>query len=263
MQLGLSTAAFFGCYETEEAARHIAQLPVDCAEVFLQTPSEYGASFAAQVRRYLGPVRCTSVHPMGVQFENQLHSRSARQRGDAFDVFGRVLDAVHALGAQTYVYHGRNTALLSPLPWNLTDNLQVIHAMQAQAGTVRIAWENVCWCQLTNAERVMEAKNAAPDLHFTLDVKQAMRAGCDPLAMARAMGRALVNVHVCDWDEGGKLCLPGEGVFDFDALFGTLRGIGYDGPVILEPYWALIESREALLRSLSFLRASMNRAVAD
>ena len=81
--------------------------------------------------------------------------------------------------------------------------------------------------------------------------------------MARAMGRALVNVHVCDWNEGGKLCLPGEGVFDFDALFGTLRGIGYDGPVILEPYWALIESREALLRSLSFLRASMNRAVAD
>ena len=35
MQLGLSTAAYYGRYETEEAASRIAQLPLDCCEVFL------------------------------------------------------------------------------------------------------------------------------------------------------------------------------------------------------------------------------------
>ena len=84
-----------------------------------------------------------------------------------------------------------------------------------------------------------------------------LTAGGDPVDMARAMGSALCNVHVCDWDAQGKLCLPGEGVFDFAALFRALREIGYRGPVILEPYLALIGSDEALLRALSHLRACM------
>ena len=259
MRLGLSTAAFYGRWETEEAAAQMARMPIDCAEAFLQTPSEYGAEFGALVKRSLGPVACTSVHPMGTQFENQLSARSPRQRRDAFDVLRRVLDAAAALGAGTYVYHGRSTPLLSPLPWNPEANLEVIAAMQEEAGPrgVTIAWENVCWCQLTTAERVTQARLAAPWLRFTLDIKQAMRAGEDPLRMARAMGSALCNVHVCDWDEQGRLCLPGEGCCDFAALFAALRESGYGGPVILEPYLALIRSDEALQRAVSHLRAAM------
>ena len=259
MRLGLSTAAFYGRWETEEAAVQLSRLPIDCAETFLQTPGEYGADFGALVRRNLGPVACTSVHPMGTQFENQLHGRSPRQRKDAFDMLRRVLDAVAALGAGMYVYHGRSTPLLSPLPWNLPDNLAVLEAMREEAAPrgVTIAWENVCWCQLTTAQRVREARRAAPWLRFTLDIKQAMRAGEDPVQIARAMGSALCNVHVCDWDASGALCLPGEGVFDFAALFAALRETGYRGPVILEPYLALIRSDEALLRALSFLREGM------
>ena len=235
MRLGLSTAAFYGRWETEAAAAHMARLPIDCSEAFLETPSEYTREFGGLVRQNLGPVACTSVHPMGTQFENQLHSLSARQRGDALDVLRRVLDAAAALGAQTYVYHGRSTAMLRALPWNLPDNLAVISRMQEEASArgITIAWENVCWCQLTTARRVREARQAAPWLRFTLDIKQAMRAGEDPVAMAREMGEGLCNVHVCDWDSQGKLCLPGEGSFDFPALFAALRASGYDGPVVL------------------------------
>ena len=259
MRLGLSTAAFYGQWETEEAAARLSRMPIDCAEAFLQTPGEYGAYFGALVRQSLGPVACTSVHPMGTQFENQLSGRSPRQRRDAFDMLRRVLDAAAALGAGMYVYHGRSTPLLSPLPWNLGANLEVIAAIQEEAAArgVTIAWENVCWCQLTTAQRVREARQAAPWLRFTLDIKQAMRSGENPILMAHAMGEALCNVHVCDWDAVGALCLPGEGVFDFGALFAALREIGYCGPVILEPYLALIRSDEALLRSLSFLREGM------
>ena len=156
MRIGLSTSGFYGRFETEEAAEYIAALPVDCAEAFLQTPSEYTLEFAALVRRSFGRVHCTSVHPMGTQFENSMMSRSKRQRQDAFDLFCRVLDAGMALGAGTYVYHGRSTSLLSPLPWDLQKNLDVLGPMcelAAQREMV-IGWENVCWCQLTTPQRV-------------------------------------------------------------------------------------------------------------
>ena len=257
MRIGLSTSGFYGRFETEEAAEYIAALPVDCAEAFLQTPSEYTLEFAALVRRSFGRVHCTSVHPMGIQFENSMMSRSKRQRQDAFDLFCRVLDAGKALGAGTYVYHGRSSAQLSPLPWDLQKNLDVLGPMcelAAQREMV-IGWENVCWCQLTTPQRVREAAAALDAVRFTLDIKQAMRAGCDPMDFVAAMGGRLVNVHICDWREDGGLCLPGEGCFDFGALFTSLAEAGYDGPVIIEPYLRLIKSEDALLASIRSMRA--------
>jgi len=256
MQLGLSTAAFYGRWETEEAAERIALMGMDCAEVFLQTMSEYELAFAALVREKLGGVPCVSMHPSGIQFENQMFGRSLRQRKDAFDLFRRALDAAQLLGVRYYVYHGRSTALLTPLPFNLQVNIDMLGQMDEEAAQrgMRIAWENVSWCQLTTCERIAQVRKALPDVCFTLDIKQAMRAGEDPIEMARMMGDALVHVHVCDWDKVGKLCLPGEGCFDFEKLIAALDEIGYDGSIIMEPYLALIHSDEALEQSISYMR---------
>ena len=258
MQLGMSMAAFYGRFETEEAAARIAKLPLDCAEVFLQSDSEITKEFAAVVKRNLGGMACTSVHPLG-GYENYMVGRPARQVRDAFAHFEKVLAAGEILGAKTFVYHGRNTPLLSPLAWNLKWNIEAITPMceMARQCGMEIGWENVCWCQLTVPERVLEAKAALPQVRFTLDIKQAMRAGRDPIEYVYAMGERLCNVHVCDWHEGGKLCLPGEGAFDFGVLMKALRDVEYDGPVIIEPYLALIESDEALLRSIAFMRNMM------
>lgn len=255
MKLGLSTAAFYGRYETEDAAARIAQLPLDCAEVFLQSDSENTVDFARLVKKNLSGMPCTSIHPLG-GYENYMAGRPERQVRDAFDHFRRVLDAGQALGAGVFVYHGRNTPLLSPVPWNLAWNIEAIVPMceEAEKRGMVIAWENVCWCQLTEPARVLEAKAALPQVRFTLDIKQAMRAGCDPIAFVHAMGSQLCNVHVCDWAEDGKLCLPGEGVFDFGALISALRTVGYDGPVIMEPYLGLIKSDDALERSIAFMK---------
>lgn len=262
MQLGLSTAAFYGRWETEESAAQMARWGVDCAEVFLETYSEYTRAFGTQVHRALCGIPCTSIHPQGTQFENGLTGRSAKQRRDARDMLCRVLDAGQALGAHVYVCHGRHTALLSPLPWDMQANADMLGIMGEEAAVrgMVIGWENVCWCQLTTPQRVEVARQALPGLHFTLDIKQAMRAGCDPLDFVRAMGGGLCNVHVCDWDARGRLCLPGEGTFDFAALCRALRRTGYDGPVIIEPYLALIRSDEALLRSVAFMRRQIEEA---
>ena len=165
MKLGLSTAAFYGRYETEDAAARIAQLPLDCAEVFLQSDSENTVDFARLVKKNLSGMPCTSIHPLG-GYENYMAGRPARQVRDAFDHFRRVLDAGQALGAGVFVYHGRNTPLLKPVPWNLAWNIEAIVPMceETEKRGMVIAWENVCWCQLTEPARVLEAKARQNDV---------------------------------------------------------------------------------------------------
>lgn len=259
MRLGLSTAAFYGQWETEEAAEQIASLPIDCAEVFLQSESEYRLAFAREVKAGLQGISCASVHPQGIH-ENYMAKRPPRQKADAFDTFRRVMDVGQTLGAGIYVYHGRHTPQLNALPWDLKWNIEALIPMceEAAARGMVIGWENVSWCQLTTPERVREARRALGQVRFTLDIKQAKRAGCDPLDYIDAMGDQLCHVHVCDWKENGELCLPGEGVFDFDALFSRLHASGYRGAVILEPYLKMIRSDTALMESLAFLRRKMD-----
>lgn len=262
IRIGISTAAYYGKLLTEEAAERIAASGADCCEVFLQTDSEYTIPFAKTVKHALAGVPCSGVHPLGTVFENQLFSRSDRQRKDAEERFLRVLDACAELGASHYVYHGRNTPQLSALPFDPQRNAEVVGRMCEQAAErgLRIAWENVYWCQLTTPERAEEMRKLLPEVRFTLDNKQAMRAGADPFAFLPAMGSALCNVHLCDYDESGKLSMPGEGTFPFRRFFrelGKTRGSCF---VILEPYSYLVEDDAALGRALGVLRKAKEEA---
>ena len=263
MRFGVSTAAYYGKMETEQAAAEIAALGPDCCEVFLQTFCEYSKEFAGRVLERLEGLPCTGVHPQGTQFENGFFSRSARQRRGAMDQFCRVLDAAAELRAALYVYHGRYTSRLSPLPFNPEQNAEVLGAMSKEAADrgIAIAWENVFWCQLTTPDRVRNMRALLPQVRFTLDIKQAMRAQTDPVEFISAMGDALCNVHLCDWNEAGRLCMPGEGSFEFRRFFRKLYESGYQGPVILEPYSDLIKGQDAMAASLRFLQNEYTFAI--
>lgn len=262
MRLGLTTAAFYGRLETEDAAQKLRQFDVDCAEVFLETYSEYSALFGALVRERLGGIPATSVHPLGTVFENSLFGRSARQRMDAQRIFENVLEAMQALGAKVYVYHGRHSSKGTPLPPDFESYAPRIRELcdLAAAYGVRLCWENVWWCQLSTPQRVVQVREACPRVGFVLDVKQAMRAGFDAADFALAMSDRLCNVHVCDYDAQGKLCMPGKGVCDFSHLGDALRAAGYEGPVILEPYATLFKTDEEIVQSLSYLRKKLKIA---
>ena len=107
MKLGLTSAAFYGCMETEDAAAFLQAFGLDTCEVFLESHSEYTADFGQLVRGKLGALGCTSVHPKGTQFEPDLFGQSARQRDDALSIMRGVMDAGQVLGAKYYVFHGR------------------------------------------------------------------------------------------------------------------------------------------------------------
>lgn len=255
MNIGLSSAAFYGRLETEEAAAHLHALNVGLCEVFLETPSEYSRSFGETVARNLQGVKCVSVHAKGTQFEQDLFGRSHRQVEDAMGTFAGVCDAGQAMGARYYVFHG---------PWVVHQDMQPgdIHALPERFGRMQaiaaergleVLWENVSWCTLRRPEHVRQLKALLPGLHFVLDTKQAFRSGVDWRTLVQAMGEDIRHVHVLDWDEQGRVRLPGAGVVDWGAFIQALREVRYDGAVILEPYQHLSEDEAALRRSLDWL----------
>lgn len=256
MKLGMSSAAFYGRLNTEDATGHLREFEVDTSEVFLETFSEYNREFGQIVRERMKGLDCSSVHPKGTQFESDLFASYARQRKDARDIFEGICSAGEVLGASFYVLHGPPGFRNGIRPENIRNLKTVFPELQkiAAAHGMEILWENVSWCACSKPEDVETLRDLLPGQRFVLDIKQALHAGADPLEMAKTMGTDLAHVHVLDWDERGNLLLPGEGCFPFGKLADILCALRYDGAVILEPYAFQTVEEERVRRSLSFLR---------
>ena len=253
MKIGVSTAAYYGRLETEDAAAHLASLDIPCCEVFLETYSEYTRDFGALVHSRLGKTRALSVHAKTQHFETDFMGQSARQRKDAFRMFDSFLQAGHALGAHIYVYHGP-AAVRAGIPDFSRWQEGIGQAIEmAQGYAIDFSWETVSWCHLNSPARVAQFRKMWPALHFVLDIKQVLQLGHRPVEYIDAMGDRLRHVHVLDRDANGNNRLPGEGCFDFAGLARDLRAHGYQGDVILEPYGSQVTSDDVLLRAVHHL----------
>lgn len=246
MEIGVSTASYFNRMQVEDALLDIGAHGTGLCEVFLNTFSEYRPEFIDLLCQRVDEagLRVFSVHPMSTQFEPLLFSLHSRQRGDAWKLFDLVLQAAHKLGASHYVLHG---------PANLSGavkNLQLeriapifreMIALAADYG-VTLTLENVSWCVFSKPEYGVALREAVGghSLKFTLDVKQAIRAGSTPLAFINAVGDDVVNLHLCDAvtrpDGTFTLTMPGRGTVDFAAVAAALRLHGYAGPAFIEVY---------------------------
>lgn len=263
MQLGISTASLNGKMNTEDALAWIGRSGVDCAEVFLTTFCEYREPFArvlADVQRETG-VRVGSMHTLNTQYEGQLFSFSQRQRDDAFALLESALQVGSAVGAQCYVLHG--PAQIKYMKYhtnyeNFARRGEEIAALCGQYG-MRLTWETVHWAHYNHPDFIDRlAQHTDRPLYTTLDIKQAMQSGCDYMEYLRHMaGGRLQNVHICDFDQEGSLCLPLKGQVDFAFLFEQLRRIGYDGAVMLEVYDHCFRHPDELLESYRALKQLM------
>lgn len=255
MEIGLSSAAFYGYLETEESAATLHTYPLDFAEIFLESFCEYNVAFAQTVLSALDGVPCRSIHAKGTQFEGDLFGSSTHQVKDSFAILEGVFKAGKVLGAKYYVFHGP-PALRHPLPplqiSHLSERLPQICSLSESYG-IRFLWENVSWCACVTPEDVKALRSAFPSLGFVLDIKQALRSNQDPFQLLDAMGEMLCHVHVLDQDEDGRLCLPGQGTFDFPRLAKALTGAGYTQGILLEPYSSQSRNFEAVCQSLRYL----------
>ena len=269
MEIGLSTASYFQKMQIEDAIPDIGAHGVRVCEVFLNTFCEYEPPFVELLAERLNEanIRVFSVHPMSMQFEPQLFSIHPRQRADALTIFERVLAAGKRLGATCYVMHGparlfggvKNIELarIAPIFVDLAD--------RAAKYGIQLTLENVSWCVFNEPEfgARLQAMTGGTIKH-TLDVKQAVRSGFDPMDYIRAVGEQIVNVHLCDATRlpsgGVRYDMPGFGEYDFIGMLNLLGEKGYSGPAFIEVYSDMYAEIPVLYESLSRVQSIVSRS---
>lgn len=269
MELGISTASYFGRMHTEDALLDIGAHGVRTVELFLNSFSEYTDAFAGVLLERLrrADLSVFSVHPLSTQFEPQLFSRCDRQRTDALGLYEQVLLLAEKVGAAHYVMHGaaslaagKNAGMARSHSVARLAGILAELAARAEDHGVVLTLENVSWCAFCTPAFGAVLSNAMNGkIKFTLDVKQAIRSGYSPEDYVRAIGGDIVNVHLCDAytdaDGAARLALPGEGDCDFAALFTLLRSYGYAGPAFIEVYSDMYETLPELYASYAKMRA--------
>lgn len=258
IQIGASTACFYPM-ETEIALGRLGGLGFPAAEVFFNSFSELRGPLLEAIRqeqRAYG-LRVVSVHPFTSGTEPYfLFSAYERRFRDTLDYYKRYFDAANALGAEILVMHGAKigASVSEELYFDRFGELVRL----GRAHGVTVAQENVVQFASESAgflERMRAALGG--DFHMVLDLKQAVRSGLDPLALARQFAGAIVHVHVSDHLPGRDCLPPGEGAFDFAALFRLLQSGGYRGSFVIELYAGNFQEDMQLLRAKAFLESRL------
>jgi len=257
MKIGISTATFFGKILTENALLKIKSFGVDIAEVFLTTFSEYEENFTDLLKERLNGVEVYSIHSLNNHYEPELFNLVERTRKDGEKIFYKVIRGGEKIGAKYYTFHGPSRLKVTEYKLDYkrigTRAQELIN--MASEHNIEIAYENVSWAFYNSPGFFTKMKDYAPGLKGCLDIKQAMQAYRNQNGIKDAltekqfediieytfsyiddMGDSLVNVHLSDYDEFGKLCAPGKGIFDYERLFKKLKDKGYKGPAMIELY---------------------------
>lgn len=269
MNIGLSTASYFQKMQIEDAIPDIGAHGVRVCEVFLNTFSEYEPDFVELLAERLHEANLStfSVHPMSMQFEPQLFSIHPRQRQDAMDLYDRILAAGKRLGAVCYVMHGPARLFGGVKNIELSRITPILLELAARAKDygIRLTLENVSWCVFNEPEFGARLQSLTHgEIKHTLDVKQAIRSGYDPMDFIRAVGEHIINVHLCDatrFPSGGvRYDMPGFGEYDFVSMFNLLGEKGYTGPAFIEVYSDMYAQIPVLYESLARVRAIVSRS---
>ncbi len=258
MEIGVSTACFYPEL-TENIPARLQAIGVNTAEVFLNSESEYAPEFCLALKEKLDTlgIKVVSVHSFVAQHEPFLFSDYQRRVTDAERIYRKVLSASLLLGAKYHTFHGARKEMLSKY-FDTDGFAEKINYLADVAGEydIKLALENVSWCVTHDIEflKAVLPKLTSPHLGFTLDLKQARRAGFNYLEYVKLFSDRLLNVHISDANDISDCLLPGDGDVDFPAVFRDLKAFGYKGDCIIEIYNNALTSDAHLKASVESLR---------
>lgn len=250
----ISTACLYPL-ETERALDKLLTLGFRRFEVFINCESEFSCVFADGLKSRLrgaGAEIC-SLHLYTCGLEPFLFfTEYPRRFSDGVAQYRRYFAQAARLGASFVVFHGDRRDSPLPLP-EFCERFAALAAAAREEG-VTLAQENVARCRSATATEITGMKRLLGDgIRFVLDVKQALRAGESPLAMADAMGRNIALVHLSDSSPEQDCLLPGTGCADLPALCAHLTRAGFCGPLVTEVYRGCFEGDADLVRARRFL----------
>lgn len=251
--VGISTAAFYPNYLTEDALTAIARLGFQVVEIFLQADEEYTPDFGAVLRRRRRDLdlRVHSLHLYATYFD--LWAPYPRMAQEVRDRFRRLLEVAVMLDAEALTWHGLRYGLENPGLIDAFFESALWAGEQARAAGLTLCLENVSWCYLRTPEQVRAVRHAHLPVAFTFDAFQACESDVEPAVLVRAMDDRLATVHLSDYRADGPRHLPpGEGDVDWSRLLRALQAADYAGPLILEP--AHVEAFKVLVEARRFIR---------
>lgn len=255
MNFGISTSCFYPL-NTEEALEYLGKSGVKQCEVFLNSASEITPGFAKKLKETADNygMKIVSVHPFSSFAETfMLFSEYQRRFDDTLELYKRTFEATSLLGADISIIHGG----LIPEKISREKYFERFGKL-IDAGKefgVRVTPENVNRHLSESPAFLREMKAAlGSDFKLVFDVKQALRAGYDPIGFAEEFAKDIIHVHISDHDKEIDCLPPSKGHFDFKKLFSVLDGAGYDGSCIIELYRHSYGNYEDLLKSLAFVQ---------
>lgn len=239
MDIGISSACFYPDIYLENSVGLMKELGFNMGELFLNTPSEFNDDFIDILieEKEKNKFTINSVHGFSTFYEPFLFDNYDRRSKDMMKYFKQICKAGKRLGAKSYTFHGMRKVDLRY--FNMNKVVEVYNQLIYTASEIgiKLAQENVSWCMSSNLSFLssLQEKCRYP-LYFTLDIKQAYKAGIDIDEYIKIMSKNIVNLHLNDNDKENVCLLPGQGDVNFKYIFSKLESLGYKGGGIIEVY---------------------------
>ena len=254
MRVGISTASFYPML-TEKALQAVVERGVPCTEIFFNAKCELEPHFVDELARIksLGNTDIVSIHPtMSLAESFMLFSAYDRRLYEGLDEYKRYGEVAAMLGARYVIMHGgKPNGVLNDEQY-CERFLQISEAV-AQNGAMLLQ-ENVNNFRAGNLEFLKKMAEILGDkVNFCLDVKQSIRGGYTAHEVIKAVGKHIRHLHISDNNSERDCLLPLNGSYDFNALFNSVREIGYEGDAVIEVYSNAYQCHEEIFESLKAL----------
>lgn len=258
---GVSSACFFP-QETICSVKQLTDWKVPNIEVFFNTPRELEDDYTDRILELCeqAGTKVVSVHPFTSLVESMFFfSDYPGRMQDACNFYRRYFKAAQKLGAKLLVFHGDSPHNHMVSLEKGFVNLKELDKIAKEEYGIRVAYENVSWCRGNDPDYFVKLLEYYPEMTFVLDVKQALRAGRDPLEYLEKLKNSIVHIHISDSDEG-RNCLPiGMGKMDVPAFLQKLVDCGFSGCVLEEVYRDSFGEPQELCRSYQKLKEAVDR----
>lgn len=255
MRIGISTGCLYPV-TTEKAVAALLEEGFSLFEIFFNTFSELEPDYLDRLRRRFDEhhAEVHSIHPFTSSYESYLlFSTYERRFEDGVNLYEMYFRAAARLNAGKVVLHGMRDAFASISEEEYCRRFACLSKRAARYG-VDFLQENVDQFHSNRPSFLKEMIRCIPEqAGFVLDIKQALRGGYSPCELARIMGSRLRHVHISDQTATGGCVLPGNGCFDYEQFFSTLREINYNGDIIIEVYRTSYEHISELTKARKFL----------
>ena len=255
MRIGISSAVLYPEL-SEIAIEKLCDVGFEIFEFFYNCDEEISLSFIEKIETFRKKAKFISIHPYTAFAEGVFFfSAYERRTLEAVEKYRHVFSMARKLGIKFFTLHGDrlfgNAAEVS-LSDKSAKTLTSLAKIAKEEG-ITLCLENVSWCKSASPSYIKEVYDKVENIGFTLDLKQARRAGVSYEEYINAMGDKILNIHVSDFDDEHDCLLPGNGKFNFLKFKKDIEKINYRGDLLIEVYSDAFSEMKELSASKKFL----------